>query len=86
MSQLVVRNLEKELHDKLRDRAQLHGCSVEEEVREILRATIFSAASPPHKLGSWCRQQFGGNPDLADQPFEPDELRGDVPKPFGFVP
>jgi antitoxin FitA len=38
MAQLVVRNLEDEVKAQLRERAARHGRSMEEEVREILRA------------------------------------------------
>ena len=37
MAQLIVREIEDEVKDKLRRRAKRHGRSVEEEVREILR-------------------------------------------------
>ena len=38
MAQIVVRNLEDDVKEKLRRRAAAHGCSMEEEVRSILRA------------------------------------------------
>lgn len=37
MAQLIVRNLENEVKEKLRRQAKRRGRSVEEEVREILR-------------------------------------------------
>jgi antitoxin FitA len=37
MAQLLVRNLETDVKTKLQRRAQRHGRSMEEEVREILR-------------------------------------------------
>jgi plasmid stability protein len=37
VAQLIVRQIENEVKDKLRQRAKRHGRSVEEEVREILR-------------------------------------------------
>lgn len=40
MAQLVVRNLEDEVKARLRKRAQRHGRSTEEEVREILRNAV----------------------------------------------
>jgi hypothetical protein len=80
MAQLIVRNLEDDVRDKLRVRAQSHGRSMEEEVRDILRAAVVAGASPPQKLGSWCRAEFAGNPDLADEVFEPEEFRGGVPR------
>jgi plasmid stability protein len=38
MAQLIVRNLEDKVKAQLRQRAARHGRSMEEEVREILRA------------------------------------------------
>lgn len=84
MAQLIVRNLEDDIRDKLRDRAQSHGRSMEEEVRDILRAAVVTGANAPRKLGSWCREQFAGNRDLGDGPFEVEEFRGGVPQPPGF--
>ena len=52
MVQLVVRNLEDDVLDKLRDRALKHGHSVEEEVRNILRAAVMQQESNPKKTGS----------------------------------
>lgn len=40
MAQLVVRNLDNYVKAKLQKRAQRHGRSTEEEVREILRTTV----------------------------------------------
>jgi plasmid stability protein len=40
MAQLVVRNLEDIVKEKLRQRAALHGHSLEEEVRQILRVSV----------------------------------------------
>jgi len=84
MAQLIVRNIEDDVRDKLRDRAQHHGRSMEEEVRDILRAAVVAAPQAPRKLGSWCREQFAGNADLGDEPFEVEELRGGVPEPPAF--
>jgi antitoxin FitA len=83
MAQLIVRNLEDNVRDKLRDRAQTHGRSMEEEIRDILRAAV-AAPAPHRKLGSWCWEQFAGNPDLGDEPFLVEEIRGGVPQPPTF--
>ena len=37
MAQLVVRNLEEQVKERLQRRAKQHGCSLEELVRDILR-------------------------------------------------
>ena len=44
MAQLIVRNLEDDVRDKLRALALEHGRSMEEEIREILRAAVLSAS------------------------------------------
>lgn len=40
MASLVIRNLDDELKNRLRQRASRHGRSMEEELREILRTTL----------------------------------------------
>ena len=40
MAQIIVRNLENDLKEALKRRAQRHGCSMEEEVRQILRRAV----------------------------------------------
>lgn len=82
MAQIIVRNLDDSVRDMLRARAQTHGRSMEEEVRDILRAAVAAGAvSAPRKLGAWCREQFAGDADLGDEPFEIEKLRGGVPQP-----
>lgn len=59
MAQFVVRNLEQDVHNKLRARAQDHGHSVEEEVREILRAAVLASPARKVGLGSRIAERFG---------------------------
>ncbi|MBX2805777.1 MAG: plasmid stabilization protein [Hyphomicrobiales bacterium] len=40
MAQLIVRNIEDEVKDRLAERARLHGHSMEQEVRTILRNAV----------------------------------------------
>lgn len=40
MASLTIRNLEESLKTKLRLQAAQHGCSMEQEVREILRTSL----------------------------------------------
>ena len=42
MAQLIVRNLEKEVVQKLREQAAKYGTSVEEQHRRILRKTLMA--------------------------------------------
>lgn len=80
MAQLIVRNLDDDVRDKIRDLAQSHGRSMEEEVRDILRAAVVDASTTPAKLGSWCVERF------ADEDFDEDfpEWRGFRAQPASF--
>ncbi len=57
MAQIIVRRVEEEVKAKLRKRAQRHGRSMEEEVREILRDATKSEG-PRRKLGSEMKALF----------------------------
>ena len=51
MAQFIVRNLEDDIHQKLRDMAQSHDQSLEEFVRELLRNSPPSrGATRPHQV------------------------------------
>jgi antitoxin FitA len=54
MAQFVVRNLEDDVKKRLKRRAELHGRSMEEEVREILRTAVNSdlGSKPSKGLGT----------------------------------
>lgn len=58
MAQLVVRQLENEVKEKLRRRARRHGRSVEEEVREILRDATKRDAQGVRRLGTEISRLF----------------------------
>lgn len=80
MAQLIVRNLEDDVRDRLRSRAERNGRSMEEEVRDILRSAVAGASAAPEKLGSWCVQQFS-DPELNE---EFPEWRGSPARPAVF--
>lgn len=83
MAQIIVRNLEDDVRDKLRDRAQSHGRSMEEEVRDILRAAVVRReASPRSGLGTRISKRFAGC-HLKDG-FDIPEWRGQVARPARF--
>jgi plasmid stability protein len=84
MAQLIVRNLEDDVRDRLRDLAQRHGRSMEEEIRDILRAAVVpsSQKQPIKNLGSWCVEQFGKT-DIGE-PVEFQELRTGPTRPPDF--
>jgi plasmid stability protein len=80
MAQLIVRDLEDDVKAKLRRRAAAHGCSMEEEVRAILRDAVREPTSPSGGLGSEIAALFKGIG--LDQ--EIPELRGFQPNPAKF--
>ena len=81
MAQLLVRNIEDGVKERLRRRARRNGRSMEEEVRDILRAAV-------HKEEK--KSEFGLGTELAalfadvglDEPIQ--ELRGFEIKPPTF--
>jgi len=80
MAQFIVRNLEDDVRDKLRDLARSHGQSMEETVREIRRRAVMRKSAPLPRLGSRLAQRFesyGLDEDIA-------ELRGQLIKPPSF--
>ncbi len=58
MAQFLVRNLEDDIHQKLRQMAQGHGQSLEEFVRETLRKVALERSGPTIKLGSKIARRF----------------------------
>jgi plasmid stability protein len=80
MAQFVVRNLENDIHNKLRKLAQRHGHSLEEEVRLILRHAVKCRNLTPSRLGSRIAGRFaecGLDQDIAEQ-------RGQSPQAASF--
>lgn len=80
MAQLVVRNLEDDVAERLRRRAKRHRRSTEEEVRDILRNAVKDEDAPPQPLGSRLRQRFAG----IGLESEIEELRDQPPRPAAF--
>lgn len=72
MASITIRNLDDSLKRNLRIRAAEHGRSMEEEVREILRQAIGTAA-PPANLGEAIHRRFAalGGVELDLPPREP---------------
>jgi plasmid stability protein len=80
MAQLVVRNLDDDVKERLRERAARHGHSMEEEVREILLQAAFKE-EPEVGLGTAIAQLFRG---CGFEPGEITELRGQMARPATF--
>ena len=81
MAQLIVRNLESEVKERLQLRASRHGRSMEEEVRDILRNAV---------KDDYCHSTAGLGSELAalfagiGLDAEIAELRGHVIRPAAF--
>jgi len=82
MGQLLVRQLDDDVKEKLRQRARRHGRSTEEEVREILRNAVREEGGEPKALGSRLAARFAEVGLTEDIP----ELRGQLARPADFEP
>jgi len=58
MAQLIVRNLDQKVKNRLQRRAKKHGRSMEEEVREILRDATKDDKQPRQGLGTQIADLF----------------------------
>ena len=76
MGQILVRNIDDTLKEKLKARATRHGHSMEEEVRDILRDAV-KDTGPEKGLGTRIAERFRGLGITEDIP----ELRGYPVKP-----
>lgn len=56
MAMLTIRNLDDDVKKRLRSRAAKHGCSMEEEARQILRRAL-SGKTPQKGLASRIHQK-----------------------------
>ncbi len=72
MAQFVVRHLEDDIAEKLKQRARKHARSMEDEVRHILRAAVQQPPAGRQKLGTRIAQRFQRTGLTGDLP----ELRG----------
>lgn len=81
MAQLVVRQLDDEVKEKLQRRARRHGRSIEEEIREILRNAARSEGGVRMPLGSRIAARFRRIgldeeiPELCGQSARPAKLK-----------
>ena len=68
MPSITVRNIDDDLKKRLKDQATKHGCSMEEEVRRILRVAIHQQEMQEAKdaaakqIATWEREKAGGKP------------------------
>ena len=66
MAQIIVRNLEEDVRDKLRKLARSQGRSLEEVVREILRRAVLTPIEPSSQLGTRLASLFSKHGLTAD--------------------
>jgi antitoxin FitA len=78
MAQIIVRNLDEAVKDKLQQRAARAGHSMEAEVRDILRNAVKDEGKPQKGLGTRIAERFKGIELEEDIPELKIELR--VPK------
>jgi plasmid stability protein len=80
VTQLIVRNLSKDVKAGLKRRAARHGRSMEAEAREILAAAVARDETRRLPLGQAIAARFKGLGLKAEIP----ELRGEAPRPARF--
>jgi len=80
MAQFVVRDLEEEVKERLKRRAERHGRSMEEEIRHILRNAVKESGRPIASLGSRIAARFTRVGLTTDLP----ELRGQAARSAEF--
>lgn len=83
MAQLLVRQIEDDVKQRLQQRAARHGVSMEEEVREIIRSTVLKDEGAETGVGSRVAALFHDIPDNDEplpqfprQPFKPVDFGG----------
>jgi antitoxin FitA len=73
VASITIRNLDDSLKSRLRIQAAVHGRSMEDEARDILRSSLNQAPQEPKHLGTAINalfKPFGGF-DLPEVPREP---------------
>ena len=58
MAQVLVRNLDDDIHRKLRAMAERHGESLEALVRDLLRRAVFEQSREDKPLGTALAERF----------------------------
>ena len=80
MAELIIRDIDDDVIERLQRRAKKHGCSLEEMVHDILRDAA-KDAKPSGGLGSEIAARFRG---IGFRDGEIRELRGYKIKPATF--
>jgi plasmid stability protein len=73
MASITIRNLDEPLKARLRVQAAVHGRSMEDEARDILRTALNRGSAPPANLAATIRARFAplGGVDLPAPPRGP---------------
>jgi len=73
MTSITIRNLDEPLKARLRVQAAIHGRSMEEEARNILRSALSRSPARPANLAASIRARFAplGGVELPEVPREP---------------
>ena len=73
MASITIRNLDDSLKSRLRIQAAIHGRSMEDEARDILRSSLNQEPQGPKNLGSAINALFKplGGFDMPEVPREP---------------
>ena len=58
VARITIEDLDPRLEQRLRERAAEHGCSIEDEVREILRTALPDRPEAPQNLGTAIHERF----------------------------
>lgn len=83
MAQLIVRNIEDEVKQRLAERARRHGHSMEQEVRTILREAVGEDVRDIHEVDMGTRlQAFFARHGFDD--LEIRELKDEQARPATF--
>jgi plasmid stability protein len=82
MAAMTIRNIDDALKSRLRVRAAMHGRSMEDEARDILRAALSTEAPRTRDLGQAIRERFAAF-DGVDLPEVPREA---IREPADFGP
>ncbi|MBN9465839.1 MULTISPECIES: FitA-like ribbon-helix-helix domain-containing protein [Caulobacteraceae] len=70
MAVMTIRNIDDAIKNRLRLRAAMHGRSMEDEARDILRSALSTEIPRPRNLGQAINERFGelGGVDLPPMP------------------
>ncbi len=80
MAQMLIRNIDNGVKESLKNQATLHGWSMENEAREILRSVLIKRKQRAAGLGSRIAARFAGIgldgelPEMRGQTIPPMDL------------